>query len=146
MDAEILHARLSAAESALIKIDERLDALTSTERLDAQDAAQAAQSERLAALEEMVAECRAQLQNLSEISSLDGEARIAEARAVEAISEALEDQAEAEIAEAEAVSDLLTMEEPFPTEPIEEIPAEPASAVAPEKPRSNWLENLLALR
>src|SRR5689334_329323 len=106
MDAEIFHDRLSAAEGALIKVDERLDALNNEEAL-------AEAVARIASMEETLTECQSQLQMLVQ-SQQETAARIAEAQAAAAEAEAAEAEAEAEaaVAIAEALS-----EEQEPLEP-----------------------------
>lgn len=142
MDAEILHTRLAAAEGAIIRIDERLDALTGDERPEQHAEALTTHEARLSSLEETLTQCISRLETM-ENTAPEAEAAIAQAEAVEA-------EAAAEQSQAEALAVLLTEAEPEPEAElaVEEIAPEPESENegGPEKPRSNWLENLLALR
>lgn len=142
MDAAILHERLAAAEGAIIAIDERLDKAGENDAVPIIEAALLAEGARITALEEALAECRNEIaQHQSQIA--EAMARTAEAQAAEA---------EAQADEAEAMASLVadtaseTTEEPeLTTEEVEEIPSEPSESAAPER-KSNWLENLFALR
>lgn len=147
MDAEILHARLAAAEGAIIKTDERLDALETSEQAGDHADALVAHDERLTACEEVLQACLTKLQSM-EATASETEARVAEAEAVVAVAEAQEAQAEAAVAVAEAE---MAAAEDTETPLVEEIPTqEPESegeAGPASKPKSsNWLERLIALR
>lgn len=146
MDAEILHTRLAAAESAIIKTDERLDALEGDERLEDHSAAHVVHDERLTALEETLAGCIAKLEAIesqvaaTEETVAEAEVAVAVAEAEEARAEAIEALAEAAIAAEETGEPEMAVEE------IEPEPAVESPAVAAEQKRGNWLENLLAMR
>lgn len=140
MDAELLSDRIATVEKAVIRLDERVDSADLTERVDDHTEAHIAHDERLTALEETLAGCIAHLERLqtqistTETAIAEAEARVAEAEATEAVAEAIEAVVEAQT-ETEEVDGMA----------VEEIPSEPESEAAPEKPKSpNWLERLLA--
>jgi len=146
MDAVILHERLAATEGALIKIDERLDAQGDTA------AVIAAQSERIASLEENLSQCLERIETLlTTQQNQSAEAETARAEAEVA-------RAEAEAAEAEAAALALALAaeaEAMEPEPeagiVEEVEPEPESdgdGPASQQPpaSSKWWENILALR
>lgn len=145
MDASILHDRLAAAEKSIIQMDERLDGLDHSERLEDHDGAHIAHDERLTALEETLAGCIAHLERLEErLSSTlettaEAEVEIARAEATEAVAEAIEALAEQETETAE--ENMQVEEIPLEPEPQESEAESPA-----KKPSANWLERLLALQ
>src|SRR5438132_6826415 len=79
MDAELLGARLAATEAAVLKIDERLDAMGQSGV--GEDALSATREARTAALEERLTECLDQLKTLQN-SILETEQAIVEAEVV----------------------------------------------------------------
>ena len=146
MDAAILHERLAAAEGAIIKTDERLDALENDEQADDHAQALIACDARIAALEETLTECLNRLQELTsqtattEAEIAEAEADVAQAEAAVAVAEALEAQAEAE---PEPEAEMLVEE--IPPEPEPENPSESEVGPASSSRSPNWLERLLAL-
>lgn len=144
MDIEILHARLAAAESAILKLDERLDALENAEHVDDHAEALVAHDGRLESLEEILTECIQHLESLEQ-SAVTTESEIAQAEAMEAVAEAEEAKAEM----IEAIIEASQETESEETGIVEELTPEPEpeseSAAAPEK-SPNWLERFLVLR
>jgi uncharacterized protein YPO0396 len=143
LDAIILHERLAAAEGALLKLDERLDAANPAEAISAVDA-------RISVLEEKLTQCLSELEKMAASSSETAIAAVA-------IAEAAADEAEARADEAEALAAVAAMEtEPEPEPELElteaevlEVEPEPESAGAADPANSkspNWLERLLVLR
>jgi predicted nucleic acid-binding Zn-ribbon protein len=117
MDAEILGARLSATEAALLKIDERLDELAG--KVETWTTQQLSNSEANTQIAKLAAE----------VAIAEAEARTAEAEAVEAMAEAQEAEAEARQLEA-----LDLQPEPEP-EPEPEVALEVIEAPEPEEPK-----------
>ena len=140
MDAEILSERLAATETAVLKLDERLDEVEEGEQEEDRVAVLEA---RIISLEASHSECLTQLQT-TQNSLAEAMARIAEAQAQEA---------EAEADAAEALAEALTSEqetlEPEETtdEAIVELEPETESESAAVQEKSpSWWENLFALR
>lgn len=139
MDNEILDARLSVAETAILQLDERVDA--EEEQAD-EVSALAALEARIISLEASHSECIAQLQT-TQTSLSEALARIAEAQAAEA---------EANAEAAEAMAEVLTeAPEPEETEIVDEEitelePEPPGEEEAARERSPNWLEKFLALR
>lgn len=140
-----MHERLAAAEGAIIKTDERLDALENDEQSDDHAQALIACDARIAALEETLTECLNRLQQMetaqAEIAVVEAEAEVAEAEAEIAQAEAITAMVEAEqeaIVPEETVSEEVTELEPEPESENEGGPENNQS--------SNWLERLLTLR
>lgn len=146
MDIAIIHDRLAAAEGAILKTDERLDALEEDERLNDHAEAHIAHDARLTALEGSMMSCFEQLQSLqsqvavNEQTVAEAELAVAVAEAEEARSEAIEALAEAAIAAEETGEPEMAVEEIEPEQKTE------SPAVAEEQKQGNWLENLLAMR
>ena len=147
MDAEIIGDRLAAVEAAVLNEDERIDALESGEGVEAQVGALEAHNDRLAMLEEKLAECLAKLEAMETSKSSETEVVVALAEAETARAEAETASAEAIVAMVEAEQASLMTEE-LPEETVEEIEPEPESesAAVQERTSGNWFERLMALR
>lgn len=145
MDAEVLNERLAVTEKALIKMDQRLDALPdSSEQTETLHACE----ERIAALEGMIAQCLENLQQLQQTNT-ETELQTAEAEAAIAEAEAQISQAEAMAALAEAAIAATPTEETVAETGLMEVEPEPSSenaAVPENKPSPKWWESFLALR
>lgn len=133
MDAEILSARLTATEEAVLKLDGRLDELCG--KVDTWLSTQTSSNSEGSQIAELAAE----------VAIAEAHAREAEAEAVEAMAEAQE--AEAEARQLEALG-LEPEPEPEPEVPVlevieapEETPEEKSESTLPSSRRSD-LEDL----
>ena len=138
MDGEILHERLVAVEGAQIALDERIDAIDAEE--DAAPDAGSPDNDRFIAMEARLAECQ---ERLARLETLERETL---ARTETLAAATAETAVLAEAALQEALAEPEPEPEPAVTEEIMEVEPESESAAVPEKPPSNWLERLIALR
>ena len=135
MDAEILAARLQAAEASILSLDGRIDEIL--KRLE-DCSTQQQQGNHWEELTARLAVLEAERQNLQEEARIaEAEAREAEAEALEATMEAAEAAAEAAEAEAEEEQEAPSLEV---IEAPEETP-EPSQTSQASKRHSDW-ENL----